>query len=507
LTELVQLSSITKTFPGVKAVDAVNLTIYGGEVLALVGENGAGKSTLMKIMSGVYPHGSFDGKILVDKKEVAFSSPLDAENAGIAIIHQELSPFAHLTVGENIFVGHWQTAKGLLNWNTLYDEADFWLKQIGAPCRGRDLMSGLSVGTQQMVEIAKALSRKSRVLVLDEPTSALTPREVKSLFKLIKDLRAEGKGLVYISHKMEEIYQISDRITVLRDGKSVHTAKTSELPENQLISQMVGRSLERAFPVAPPKKIGKTILKVKNFTGHDLQGKLVFGPVNFELREGEILGFAGLLGAGRSEMLKALFGDPSVMKSGVVEVNGQSMVMANPREGLIQQIAYVSEDRKRESILPQRSLDENASVSRLAAGSLNRVLNLQSEETKSAESLKRLNTRCTGPKQEIQNLSGGNQQKVVIARALQLDPKVIILDEPTRGIDVGAKFEIYDILFKLAAEGRGLIVVSSDLPEIIGVSDRIIVLAEGEEQGILEKAEFSQEAIMKLAVASRKASA
>ncbi|HEX4923440.1 MAG TPA: sugar ABC transporter ATP-binding protein [Bdellovibrionales bacterium] len=507
MAELVKLSNITKTFPGVKAVDSVNLTIQSGEVLALVGENGAGKSTLMKVLSGVYPAGTYEGDILVDGQVVQFKSPLDAENAGIAIIHQELSPFAHLTVGENIFVGHWQTSGTLVDWDKLYDEADYWLKQIGAPCSARDPMDGLSVGTQQMVEIAKALSRKSRVLVLDEPTSALTPREVESLMKLIQTLRSEGKGLVYISHKMEEIYRISDRITVLRDGKTVHTAPTKDLPEDKLISHMVGRSLERAFPERPPQKLGEVVLRVKDFTGHDQTGKHVFGPINFELRRGEILGFAGLLGAGRTEMLKALFGDPSIVKSGEIFIDGNSTVMANPREGLSNAISYVSEDRKRESILPQRSLDENVSLSRLASGFLGRLLSLDNESARATESLKRLNTRCTGPQQEIQNLSGGNQQKVIIARALQVNPQVIILDEPTRGIDVGAKFEIYDILFKLAAEGRGLIVVSSDLPEIIGLCDRIVVLSEGIEQGILKREQFSQEAIMKLAVGARKVTA
>ncbi|MEQ1876289.1 MAG: sugar ABC transporter ATP-binding protein, partial [Bdellovibrionia bacterium] len=381
------------------------------------------------------------------------------------------------------------------------------LKQIGAPCEARDPMAGLSVGTQQLVEIAKALSRKSRVLVLDEPTSALTPREVEALFKLIVKLRAEGKGLVYISHKMEEIYKITDRITVLRDGKSVHTDTTVNLPEEKLISHMVGRSLERAFPVPPAKTLGKAILKVSDFSGYDPRGKRVFGPVSFELREGEILGFAGLLGAGRTEMLKALFGDENVKKTGRVELDGTTMLMANPREGLAKRISYVSEDRKRESILPQRSLEENASLSRLASGWLAKLLHLKNEREQASDSLKKLNTRCTGPEQQIQNLSGGNQQKVVIARALQVFPQVVILDEPTRGIDVGAKFEIYDILFKLAAEKRGLIVVSSDLPEIIGLCDRIIVLAGGVEQGRLERADFSQEAIMKLAVGAKQVTA
>ena len=501
---LVQLSEVTKTFPGVKALDRVNLTIRSGELLALVGENGAGKSTLMKILSGVYPAGSYEGRILIDGLQglevASFKSPLEAEKAGVAIIHQELSSFPNLTVAENLFVGHWPGKAGMVNWNELRAQAKKWLERVGATCDPDTPMRELSVGTQQMVEIAKALSRDSRILILDEPTSALTPREVETLFGLIRKLRAEGKGLVYISHKMEEIYAISDRITVLRDGKSVHDALTSELPEEKLISHMVGRPLSQAFPVRPAHELGEVVLSLKNFSGFDEGGARIFGPVNFELKRGEILGFAGLLGAGRSELMKAIFGDSSVRTEGEVTLHGKAVRMGTPRQGLRNGISFVGEDRKHESILPKRSLEENVSLSRLASRSLLKPLNLSSEFEGAAKSLGQFRTRCTGPAQEIQNLSGGNQQKAVIARALQTQPDVIILDEPTRGIDVGAKFEIYDILFNLAKEGKALLVVSSDLPEVIGLSDRIIVLSQGEYMGCLSQNEFSQPAIMKLAI-------
>jgi ABC-type sugar transport system ATPase subunit len=480
--ELVRIAGVSKSFPGVQALSGVDLSIRSGEVLALVGENGAGKSTLMKILSGIYPTGSYEGQIYVDGKPVRFRSPLEATQAGIAIIHQELAPFSHLTVAENLFVGHWHGKNGLVDWRKLEEDAQYWLDRVGAPCKAGDLMESLSVGAQQLVEIAKALSRNSRVLVLDEPTSALSAHETRRLFELIRELRSSGKALVYISHKMDEIYEIADRMVVLRDGKSVYSAPKAELPESILISHMVGRSLDRLFPERPEKQLGEVLLSVQNLTGALPGGKESFGPLSFELRRGEILGFAGLLGAGRSEVMKAIYGNPS------------------PREGLRNKIFYISEDRKRESILAERSLEENLSLARLAAGSLLKVLDLKTEFMKAKESLKQLRAKSTGPEQEIQALSGGNQQKVVIARALQAGADVIIFDEPTRGVDVGAKYEIYEILFDLAKKGKGVLVVSSDLPELMGISDRILVLHQGRLMGCLERDEFSQEKIMTLAV-------
>lgn len=498
--ELIRLEKITKTFPGVRALEDVSLTINGGEVLALVGENGAGKSTLMKVLSGNYPQGTFTGKILLEGKEVSFHSPADAEKCGIAIIHQELSSFLHLTVAENLFVGHWPSKMGVVDWDSLREQAQKWLDLVGIPCSVDDRMWDLSVGTQQMIEIAKALARNSRVLILDEPTSALSTQEVERLFRLLKRLRSEGKGLVYISHKMEEIYQLCDRITVLRDGQTVHTASTKELPEEQLVSKMVGRPLNRLFPEAPERTLGEEVLKLEDFSGFNSMGKHLFGPVSLSLRKGEIVGFAGLLGAGRTELLQAIYGDSNTHTTGKLVINGSAVALGSPREALWRKLAFVAEDRKRDSILPARSLEENVSLARLASGSLARWLDNSAEEKRADESLRRFATKTTDAHQLIQNLSGGNQQKVILGRALQTSPGIILLDEPTRGVDVGAKFEIYEILFKLAAAGHALLVVSSDLLELMALSDRIVVLSQGTPTGELPRAEFSQTEIMRRAI-------
>jgi ABC-type sugar transport system ATPase subunit len=500
---LVELKDVSKTFPGVKALDHVSLSINAGECLALVGENGAGKSTLMKVLSGTYPAGSFAGEILVEGRSVDFKTPLDAERAGIAIIHQELSGFRHLSVAENLFVGHWpESAYGVVSWEKIRTEAKKWLDAVGCSADPDTKLGSLAVGEQQMVEIAKALSRKSRVLILDEPTSALTPREVDTLFGLIKNLRSKGVGLVYISHKMEEIYALADRITILRDGKTVHTAMASTLNEAQVITHMVGRPLTGLYPQKPAAIEEKNVLEVRGFQGKSLEGKKYFGPLNFSVRKGEILGLAGLLGAGRSETLRGLFGDPQMYTSGVVTLNGRLIRVRSPRQALREGLAFVAEDRKTDSILPGRSLEENVSLARLVSGRLNHILRLKREYGLAKTSLKRLSTKATGPEQQIQQLSGGNQQKVILARALETAPEVILLDEPTRGVDVGAKYEIYEILFRLAAEGKALIVVSSDLPELMALADRIVILSAGNQAGELPRERFSQEEIMRLAVKS-----
>lgn len=498
--ELIRLENISKTFPGVKALDKVSLTVNAGEALALVGENGAGKSTLMKILSGTYPHGSFEGKILIEGREVAFRSPADAENSGVAIIHQELSSFLHLSVAENLFVGHWPGKFGMVDWAALRANARKWLELVGVRCSLDDRMADLSVGNQQMIEIAKALSRNSRVLILDEPTSALSPQEVDTLFHLLEKLKLQGTGLVYISHKMEEIYRLCERITVLRDGQTVHTAPTKELPEEQLISKMVGRPLDRLFPEAPARGPGKEMLRVENFCGGTLAGRALFGPISFRVHAGEILGFAGLLGAGRTELLQAVFGDSRIKHEGKIWVRGQEVTANSPRAALRNGLALVPEDRKRDSILPARALRENVSISRLASSTIARWLNNEKEEASCQKSLKKFNTKATGPAQLIQELSGGNQQKVILGRALEAEPGIILLDEPTRGVDVGAKFEIYEILFKLAAAGHALLVVSSDLLELMALSDRILVLSQGHCTGELARPEFSQTEIMRRAI-------
>lgn len=498
--ELVRLENVTKSFNGVKALDRVNLSIFAGEVLGLIGENGAGKSTLMKVLSGIYPHSSFDGKIFLKGQEAKFQGPSDAEKAGVAIIHQELSVFPHMTVAENIFVGRWPKKKGVVDWNQVHSAASEWIEKVGGRCRPSDLMGDLSVGVQQTVEIAKALAKDSEVLIFDEPTSALTPHDVEKLFDLILKFKSMGKGIVYISHKMEEIYRICDRFSILRDGQSVHSARAKDLPENQLIAHMVGRPLNRLFPEPPARKFDETILEVHDFKTTKLSTSKEYGPFNLKLRRGEIVGLSGLLGAGRTDFLRALMGDPRYRSSGQVSLKGASVKSGQPRSRLAIGLAMVCEDRKRESIFAQRSLEENSSLARLATQNILRPIRLKTQSGRAEESLKKLRTKCTGVEQEIRYLSGGNQQKVVLARVLQLSPDVILLDEPTRGVDVGAKFEIYEILFELAREGKGIIMASSDLPELMALSDSMLVLSDGAVTGRLEKAQFSQTEIMKCAV-------
>lgn len=496
----VQLKSVTKVFPGVRALDSVSLDIRSGEVLGLVGENGAGKSTLMKILSGVYPHGTYEGSVMIDQNEVRIDSPSKAEELGIAIIHQELSAFPHLSVAENLFVGHWPTASGRVDWSKMHESAQYWIDLVGAPCRVQDKMSSLSVGTQQLVEIAKALSRNSQVLILDEPTSSLTPNETKKLFALLKDLRAKGKALVYISHKMEEIFELCNRIAVLRDGQSVHQCLIQETSPEKLVEHMVGRTIQNIYPKSPTREFGRSILELKSYSAR-LPGKsFQLGPLSFAIREGEIFGIGGLLGAGRSELVKAVFGDEGAQRlDGDVYFEQQPVDFHTPEAALRKGLSFVSEDRKGESILPQRSLVENASISKLAVF-FNRIrIDDHAEKTQAQKRLSELNTKCSSVEQQIHQLSGGNQQKVIIARAMETNARLIILDEPTRGIDVKAKSEIYEIIFHLAKSGKAVLLISSDLPELMALSDRIAMMREGKIRGILERGNYSQVELMRLA--------
>ena len=501
----IKLRNVTKNFGVVQALGGVNLTLKGGEILALVGENGAGKSTLMKILSGVIPSGDFEGEILIDGRRVQFRSPAEAEAHGIAIIHQELSAFPHLSVAENLFVGHWPKRSGFIDLNQMEREARSRLVRVGAhDIDPKTLMSNLSTGSQQLVEIAKALGRNSRVLILDEPTSSLTPQEAGKLFQVLRALRLEGRALVYISHKMEEIFELADQVAVLRDGHSVHQGLASESNASKLISLMVGRPLDRLFPEKPDslRKNEEPLFSVRDFKAFESERRTL-GPLSFDLHKGEILGFAGLLGAGRTEIFRAMLGrEPTGIRiSGHAMRCNLEIKAQTPRESLTSGVAIVGEDRKRDSILPTRSLDENVSLARLALGGATHILRPQSERRESTSSLESLKTRCRDIEQQISDLSGGNQQKVVIGRVLQAAPEVLVLDEPTRGVDVGAKFDIYQILFTLASQGRGLIVISSDLPELMALCDRIAVMADGQLTAIIPRQSFSQESIMTAALA------
>lgn len=501
---LFELNGISKSFSGVRALENVNLSIFRGEVHALVGENGAGKSTLMKILSGSIPHGQFGGQILKAGESMHFAKPKDSEAAGVAIIHQELSAFPHLTVAENLAVGHWPSKMGIVDQAALKDSADRSLRRVGAGFSSRVRMGDLSTGDQQLVEIAKALSRDSQVLILDEPTSSLSPKESERLFALINELRTAGKALIYISHRMEEIFRLSERITVLRDGSSVHTALAKELDESSLIAKMVGRPLNALYPQRPSRKIGPESICLEGFRARAKQSVREIGPISFSARKGEIVGFGGLLGAGRSELFRAVIGDESYRISGEVKILDRPFHTRNPGSSYREGLAYLSEDRKRDSIMPTRTLTENASIQRLSLGGLAAYVNFDKETTHARESMAQLKTRFHSPGQNITDLSGGNQQKVILARILQTAPEILILDEPTRGVDVGAKYEIYEILFQLVEQNKTVILISSDLPELLAMSDRVIVMSYGKQRGEIDKhvnpEGYTQESVMKLAV-------
>lgn len=491
---LLQMKNVSKSFPGVKALDDVRLEAYSGEVLALLGENGAGKSTLMKILSGVYKKDS--GSIIFQDSEVDIKGIKDAEKLGIAIIHQELSLLPNLSVWENIFLGN-EGFNGItrrINKKELKEKAEVLLKAIGFSVDVDTLIKDLNVGEKQLIEIAKALSKNSKLIIMDEPTTALTDVETENLFKVINQLKNENMGIVYISHRMDEIFKICDRVTVLRDGKYIAEVNTKEITKDDLISMMVGRNLEEQFPYRISPR-GSSILKVEN---------LNFGEkvsnISFEARAGEILGISGLMGSGRTEMAKTIFGEYR-KSSGKIIVDGEEVNICSPKDSIEKGICYLSEDRKKEGLILGMSVGSNMTLANLkkyenGAKRINKI-----EEAKVIqEYIKKLSIKTPSAEQLIKNLSGGNQQKVILAKWIMLAPKVLIIDEPTRGIDVGAKKEIYEVLNELKAMGKAIIMISSDMPEIIGICDRILVMHEGKISGELSRKEASQEAIMKYSV-------
>jgi ABC-type sugar transport system ATPase subunit len=496
---LVRIENLEKSFGPVKVLRGANLELHAGETHALLGENGAGKSTLMKVLSGNYPHGDYGGRILLDGREVAFHSPTDAARAGISIIHQELSAFPDLTVAENMCVGDWPGAP-FIRWGEIEARAREWFRKSGASLDPNALMGDLAIGSQQIVEIAKALSRDARVIILDEPTSSLGPQETARLFELMRALKAEGKALVYISHRMEEIFGQCDRVTVLRDGQSVLSRAIGETREAELVTAMVGRPLDRLFPERPRRELGEVVLELQGFTAQLRSTGRAYGPLSCQLRRGEVLGFGGLLGAGRSELMHALLGDEAFRTSGSVLYLGRDARWKDPRAAADTGLTLVGEDRRRDSLLPTRSIEENSAALRLSLRGLFGLIRPSEERAVTLTELKRLRTAYNGGQQLITELSGGNQQKVIFSRVLQAKPAVIILDEPTRGVDVGAKFEIYQILFELAKDGLGVLLISSDLPELMALSDRVVVLSEGRQRGTLQGADIAEEKIMALAV-------
>jgi ribose transport system ATP-binding protein len=486
---LLEMKQISKSFPGVKVLDGVQLDLKRGEVLALMGENGAGKSTLMKILGGIYSrdHGTIVVKGQVQEK----MTPDIAARLGIAIIHQELNLIPHLSVMENIFLGREFTfgKSGFVNWRRMREEAKRWLEQLAIDLDPATLVGELSVGQQQMIEIAKALSMQADILVLDEPTAALTNREIEALFQVIASLKQKGVGMIYISHRMEEIFQISDRITVLRDGQYVGTVETPKTDLDELVKMMVGREITERFPkveITP----GEERLRVEHLS---VKGKLT--DISFTVRSGEIVGVAGLMGAGRTEMAKALFGLERV-DSGRIVIDGQPVRITQPIDAIRTGIALVTEDRKQEGLVLSLSVRENIALPNLGKVSTLGVLKPRDEQALSEQTIRQLLIKTAGGEQLVGSLSGGNQQKVVIGKWLATNPKILILDEPTRGVDIGAKKEIYDIMNRLAKEGVAILMISSELPEVLGMSDRILVMHEGRITGEFTRAEATQELIM-----------
>lgn len=487
----IEMRGIDKLFGSNQVLKQAGFTLESGEVHALMGENGAGKSTLMKILTGVYTKDA--GTVLVDGKEVNYKNPQEAEKAGIVFIYQELNVMFDLTVEENLFMGKEIHGKfGICDKKAMQKKAQEALNILGVNISPKTVMAELSVGQQQMVEICKALMADAKVIIMDEPTAALTQSETVALFKVIESLRKKGVSMVYISHRMEEIFELCDRITVLRDGSYIGVKNIPETNMNEIVKMMIGREIGERYP-SRNVKIGKEVLKVKELTR-----KGTFHDVNFSVRAGEVLGVSGLMGAGRAEIMQAIFGNLSY-ESGTIEIDGKEVKISNPRQAMEHGIGFITEDRKTEGLMLDKSIRENISLCNLRRISKSSVISREAEKNMVAEAIKDLHIKCFGSYHECNNLSGGNQQKVVLAKWILTNPKILILDEPTRGVDIGAKKEIYSIINKLAAQGVAIIMVSSELPEVLGMSDNIMVVREGEVRGIISYEEANQERVMTLA--------
>ena len=494
MSELLKMEGICKSFPGVKALDGVSLSVKAGTVHALMGENGAGKSTLMKCLFGVYE--CDEGKIFLDGKEVRFASSREALDGGVAMVHQELNQALKLSVGDNIWLGRFPTVSRFLPFTSerkIKEKTLALFSELGISIDPDMRVSELSVSKRQMLEIAKAVSFGAKIIVFDEPTSSLADDEAKKLFEIIRMLKERGCGIIYISHKMAEILQISDEVTVMRDGKHIATRAASELTTDEIIRLMVGRELGGRFP-EKRRKIGNVKLVVKGLAAKDGAPK----EVDFSLREGEILGIAGLDGSGRTELVETLFGLRE-RSGGEIVLDGRSVKNRTPRESIQEGFALLTEERRRDGIFSILSIKENTTVSSLKRYARGPIIDSSRIRRDTERSIKMLKIKTPSAETKIRTLSGGNQQKVILARWLLTEPQVLLLDEPTRGIDVGAKYEIYEILESLTEQGKSIIVVSSEMEELIGISDRILVMSGGRAAGILVTKEATQEKIMELA--------
>ena len=505
---LLEMNSITKTFPGVKALDNVNLQVAEGEIHALVGENGAGKSTLMNVLSGIYPHGSYEGDIVYDGEVCAFHNIKDSEKKGIVIIHQELALIPYMTIGENMFLGNEQGKKWCIDWNKTYAEADKYLEMVGLTDSSKTLIKDIGTGKQQLVEIAKALAKNARLLILDEPTSSLNETDSRALLDLMKKLQKEqGMTMIIISHKLNEVSYVADKITVIRDGSTIETidARGQEISESRIIKGMVGREITDRFPKRHDVPIGDVMMEVLNWTVYhpEFAERKVVDDVSLTVRAGEVVGIYGLMGAGRTELAMSIFGRSyGIGISGSLVLKGQPVHLTSPKQAIAAGLAYVTEDRKGNGLVLSNSIKINTTLANLKAISKATFIDKDKEYMVADEYREKLRTKTPSVEQLVGNLSGGNQQKVLLAKWMFADPDVLILDEPTRGIDVGAKYEIYCIINDLAKAGKSVIMISSELPEVIGMSDRIYIMNQAKIVGEMKASEATQENIMACIVKS-----
>lgn len=501
---LLEMRNITKTFPGVKALSDVNLQVEEGEIHALVGENGAGKSTLMNVLSGIYPHGTYEGDIVYDGEVCEFHNIKDSEAKGIVIIHQELALIPYMTIAENMFLGNERGSKFKINWNETNDLAAKYLGMVGLKEQPQVLIKDIGVGKQQLVEIAKALAKNAKLLILDEPTASLNEEDSKALLDLLLKFKREGMTSIIISHKLNEVSYVADKITVIRDGQTIETLDkaTDDISESRIIKGMVGREIEDRFPKREKTIVnaqGDVKLEVRNWTAYHpiYSERKVVDNVNFHVNKGEIVGIAGLMGAGRTELAMSIFGKSYGDNiSGQIFIDGQEVHLNNVKEAIDHKLAYVTEDRKGNGLILSNSIKINTTLANLEGVSKHKVIDKDEEYAAAVDYKKKLQIKCPTVEQNVGNLSGGNMQKVLLAKWMFAEPEVLILDEPTRGIDVGAKYEIYCIMNQLVAEGKSVIMISSEMPEILGMCDRIYIMNEGKMVGELNASEASQEAIM-----------
>jgi D-xylose transport system ATP-binding protein len=502
---ILQVEGLTKEFPGVVALDRVDLNLRQGDIHAVVGENGAGKSTLMKVLSGVYPYGTYQGRVIIEGSVRHFRNVRESEEAGIAIIYQEFLLVKDLSIAENIFLGtHKAGAFGVIDWDQINSNAAEWIQYVGLHEYPTKIVGELGIGKQQLIEIAKALSKKAKILILDEPTAALTENEVVHLKNILYELKQKGVTSIYISHKIQEVLDIADRVTVIRDGTIINTSDTVELNEKKIISMMVGRDFSNRFPKRNHQKTDRVIMEVRNWSlkKPNSSDRYVFRDVNFKLHGGEILGIAGLMGAGRTELVNSLFGAYQGAPTGEIYIDGRKVKIKTLRDAIHSGIGLLTEDRKRFGLNLLGSIKNNISMASTAKFSKFGYINENEEIRECEKYIENLKIKITSLNSLVAKLSGGNQQKVILARWLMVNPTILLVDEPTRGIDVGAKYEIYTLMDALLRNGIGIVMVSSELPEVLAMSDRILVMREGRLAKEFDNQGLTEEIIMEYATGS-----